>query len=307
MDGQVFTNENAVDRLQVNVCRFYSKVIHAVPRPIERADKIASALADRLNFLQIQVSHLLPNIDKDDNTASDDEVTRAQLEVTNAAISKIRLQLTQLEHARSEYLRDYRRCEEDAREHTSMVKNFLCGVRDDLNSYRAAELQAQRAVSLPAFHSTTTTSHPDTDLSIDKEKSVPVLDFTSFPLPSKFNWMHLDKVESTLDLPESTKISFHDLRTALKLLQAVILPTFIEFGPAVGQEWFYAQDFAKQGTVDYSLLKTYELFFGSDPIAIDRNASHSSYHITNGRHRIFVARQLGWVALPVIFTDECQS
>jgi hypothetical protein len=97
------------------------------------------------------------------------------------------------------------------------------------------------------------------------------------------------------------------MQTGFQLLRTFILPTFSDFGPSVGRDWFYAQDMAKQGSTDYSILKVYEAFFGSDSIAIDRNTDQSCYLITNGRHRIFIARQLGWEAVPVIFTDQHQA
>jgi hypothetical protein len=41
----------------------------------------------------------------------------------------------------------------------------------------------------------------------------------------------------------------------------------------------------------------YDVFFGNEPIRVCR-ASGGKYSVVNGRHRITVARELGWQAVP---------
>jgi uncharacterized phage infection (PIP) family protein YhgE len=125
MNRHIFTDDVAAQRLQANVDRFYSLLINCLPGPIARADRIAAALADKQNLLELRVSTLNSKTNNDESTSTDDdEATLTQLSAANEELSKIRAQVKQLAQARANYQRESQRCDQLAREHTSMAKKF---------------------------------------------------------------------------------------------------------------------------------------------------------------------------------------
>jgi hypothetical protein len=57
-------------------------------------------------------------------------------------------------------------------------------------------------------------------------------------------------------------------------------------------------------TYENGLLRIYEAFFGQqDYIYLERPRGSSSFSITNGRHRVKVAQDLGWDAIPARVKD----
>jgi len=77
------------------------------------------------------------------------------------------------------------------------------------------------------------------------------------------------------------------------LLQDRLEETFAE-----NSAYFFSLD--QQAGVSYAngLLRVYEAFFGSEPIHLSRVKGAPQWTVGNGRHRILVAKELGWKAIP---------
>lgn len=84
-----------------------------------------------------------------------------------------------------------------------------------------------------------------------------------------------------------------DLTWAFGALEEVVLPAL---SAGKGSDYFAQRDAAegRQGTRSYS--DTFSGFFGGDSIRLER--SQSGFRVTNGYHRIWVARQLGLSHVP---------
>ena len=121
------------------------------------------------------------------------------------------------------------------------------------------------------------------------------------PLPSGFQWVRLNEISAGDDLrPDEgfPKVSEAEMGQGLFHLMTVILPA-LAANPGARSDDFRERDHEQQLEFQAGSQHAYEAFFGNDAIALTRQPGSSAYGVTNGRHRIHVARRNGWVALPV--------
>lgn len=100
--------------------------------------------------------------------------------------------------------------------------------------------------------------------------------------------------------PENHNITYDHAIHHTRQLNEVVLP-WVRAGAV--KDDFYALDRAignddGTGRNERSFTRTYELFFGTNPIKVDRTTDGSA-SITDGRHRIYAAKELGITSLPV--------
>ena len=65
------------------------------------------------------------------------------------------------------------------------------------------------------------------------------------------------------------------------------------------KDQIYQEDLNRGLSGPNSLSSTYGLFYGSDAIAVEYDSNTGRYNVINGNHRLFAAKQLGIVSLPV--------
>ncbi len=124
---------------------------------------------------------------------------------------------------------------------------------------------------------------------------------TSLPTPAGRTGMSLVSLDEVIDPMEHVKtpmdfqkMSLSDMQVALNLLDAKVLRA-VQSGAERGD--MVSLDAAagwSQRAVNHA--RTYDLFFGSDRIVLSRGAS--GYTVTNGAHRIWLARRMGITHLP---------
>jgi hypothetical protein len=129
----------------------------------------------------------------------------------------------------------------------------------------------------------------------------PSLDLTHYALPPGFRWIPLDEIEVEY-IPESAfhKVSSNTmqeglarLREVLECLQERLAEPFTD-----NSVYFMRLDRRAGRTYEAGLQRVYEAFFGHDRIHLSRIKGSTRWTIDNGRHRIQVARALGWQAIP---------
>jgi len=116
-------------------------------------------------------------------------------------------------------------------------------------------------------------------------------------LPSGFAFADLARVPASeytgIDQHSFAKMPESQMREALALLTGNMLGK-VDSGASREEFRLLDQQQGRNGSV--TLLKTYDLFFGSDAIVLSHR--NGQYSITNGRHRIWLARQMGITHLP---------
>lgn len=119
-------------------------------------------------------------------------------------------------------------------------------------------------------------------------------------LPSGFTWVSLDSISRADDLrPEETfhKVSEKEVVHGFAVLRDEVLPALVS-DTAASRDIFYDIDRNKGRAYADGAQRIFEAFFGDDAIVLGKGIGDSLYGVTNGRHRIHVARSLGWPAIP---------
>ena len=130
----------------------------------------------------------------------------------------------------------------------------------------------------------------------------PKLDaLTQLPLPSGFRWVSLEHISRRDDLGADEgfkKVNESDMRRGFGTLRRQVLP-FLESHPEANSHSFLEADGYTPEGAPKPRQQVYEAFFGQGAIALDGPSPDGIFSVTNGRHRIKVARDLGWTAVPV--------
>ena len=97
-----------------------------------------------------------------------------------------------------------------------------------------------------------------------------------------------------------SKVSESEMRAGLLRLQE--MRPVIEDGRGNNSDYWYTQD--QQHGLDYAngYQRIYEAFYGSDAIFINKDGD--KYNIVNGRHRIWLAKQMGIFDLPMRVVEK---
>jgi hypothetical protein len=105
----------------------------------------------------------------------------------------------------------------------------------------------------------------------------------------------IDTGDSQVSGPGSfRKTDYATMRDGVQRLDEVILPA-VKGG--AGHDYFAAMDAQRGLSHERGYLRVYEAFFGDDSLRLDANPG-GGYTVTNGYHRIYVARELGLQTLP---------
>ena len=86
-------------------------------------------------------------------------------------------------------------------------------------------------------------------------------------------------------------------------LYTEILPAINDPTNPANKDTFRRRDEDEMVPYEKGTLRIYEVFFGDDGIHLDRGQNDKLFSIDNGRHRIKVAMDAGWTAVPVKMTD----
>ncbi len=124
---------------------------------------------------------------------------------------------------------------------------------------------------------------------------------TAVPIPAGFEWVMLDDIRREDDLrPDETfhkGVTEQDMAAGLRKLASSVLPTLKSMKGA-NSDLFRAFDRGRGWDYANGVQKIFEVFFGAESIVLTRSPDGLGYGVTNGRHRIHLARLEGWAALP---------
>jgi len=96
-------------------------------------------------------------------------------------------------------------------------------------------------------------------------------------------------------------MSMSDMQVALNLLESRVLPAVMSGAETEQMERLDAALGFTERTVNCQ--RTYELFFQSDEIVLSRSPD-GTFSVTNGGHRVWLARRMGITHLPARITGE---
>jgi hypothetical protein len=124
------------------------------------------------------------------------------------------------------------------------------------------------------------------------------------PLPKGFYWIPIGQIDQKDILTDPSEwkkgTSKAEMMTGLEVFHRDLLPV-LSRGSATHEDFRRLDEQLGRTSVGAvradSLAHLYEVFFGTDTIAVDR-APNGGFSVSSGRHRISVAKELGWTHVP---------
>lgn len=134
-----------------------------------------------------------------------------------------------------------------------------------------------------------------------RERSVGLLP----PLPRKMQWVPIDEIDfaSIPDNLEFRKAACDDMRTMMQVFERWVLPALMK-DPSLPADSFPRAQSTTVGALSNSPRFAYECMLGnfgvSDLVVVDAKGLDGQFKrgITSGRHRIKIAKELGWTHIP---------
>ncbi|MBM3239285.1 hypothetical protein FJZ31_23580 [Candidatus Poribacteria bacterium] len=211
-----------------------------------------------------------------------------------------RLWFSKIQKAIQQFGTHVRRLKDLATDRTESAKAFLDRATSDLERYLGIPTPTTET-SVPlidAFPTRATTTTASTQTGIANlsgktsgqwvERGVVEIDVANLPMP--------EDISKDLDFQ---KVPMDEMKAGLKMLQEML--PIIESGVGASKEYWAKRD--NELGLDYpnGYLRIYEAFYGHDAIRVEK--SGNNYDIVNGRHRIWLAKQMGIGKLPVSLVE----
>jgi len=246
-----------------------------------------------------------------DCSGEEDDLRQAirEFEAAKRDFETAKILYTKVENAVSEFHQHIRRLRDLATSNVNRANAYLENKTAILESYRAIQPEGvntlaassdavssfqREAVNTAAFSTTNSlnnlTTQDPSDISGQwTETRVHSFDISNLPLP--------EGIQGSSDFK---KVEFDEMQNGLKKLQE--MKPVIEQG--IGDSRDYWADIDKKNGLDYpnGYQRVYEAFYGTEPIRIVKDGDQ--YDITNGRHRIWAAKQLGIKTLPLVLVER---
>lgn len=126
------------------------------------------------------------------------------------------------------------------------------------------------------------------------------IDLLSIRLPERFTWLPLAETIKGEGLRREDlhfkNASMEQFQKLLQQLHAEVLPVLRRSkDPATVRAVLEDEDLKSKRHGADSRTNIFDVFFGNDSVTVDKNGGQ----LLNGRHRIWIAAQLGWTHLPV--------
>ncbi|MCO5067978.1 MAG: hypothetical protein M9910_04715 [Kiritimatiellae bacterium] len=135
-------------------------------------------------------------------------------------------------------------------------------------------------------------------------------DITQVALPGGFVWVRLDDIALQDELKnvqhpgDFSKVAYDEMRSGAQRFVEHVLPVVAKDPSHATSEHFAELDRAAGVTYEHGLQRVFEAYLGRwTPIYLCRGQTDERFSITNGRHRIKVASDLGWTAVPAQVKD----
>lgn len=250
------------------------------------------------------------------DSADDDEDTsdlHADLQDAREELQRITRMQGRQDELIGSYQREAVRMQHLISGHLPRSLDVLRQAEDSLHGLRAVQLADMGmpgscgGASLMAGVTTATTHN-----TIAAEEGL--LDYTTQPVPSGFQWLKLEqvKLDEVLQDVRSARdyreyADYETMINGLAILRDKVLPTIAAEGYAADSFAFSRLDRKEGVPQDKGSQRVYEAFFGDGCIAVEMDPRTGKYEVHNGRHRIRAAYDAGWLALPVKITGKTRT
>lgn len=290
MAGGIHLNSiRSLEDLALALSVFASDCRETVAAAQADISRCVSILEDRCREKLLAIQSLqydYENLDEDEDEDDERSSLRYEIMLAEEAYERARASLRSAENAAFEFARAASRAREVADYRIPEACAFLRQKVWELNEYIATQPGGGGVAGVA---------------SAAREAQAKV-SLTDFALPSGFRWVRLDEIEprELAGLPSASdfiKVPYEVMKAGLGVLKDKILPALGETGGRADREYFRGLDGEGEGGV----LEVFDAFFRRDfnkHPRVERFAGNRHYVIKNGHHRMKVAMDLGWDAIP---------
>lgn len=300
MTDGIHTNINAIQDMEAACDRFARTVAEKLPcleRELQRARETLDSRRDELRHEVVRLQEAISSADEDEDTSW----ARSRIEFAEEEYALVQRHARQLEEAGAVFEAQSQKIDHLATGHTVRTKEFLRGTVDDLRAYFAYTLNST-SHNYGSKFVTSAANNPTAN--VVGATGNAAFDPTAFVLPAGFVWVHLDQVDFSLDrggfenADKFEKVPREEMVRGFNALCNEILPAISKHSTAVNSFYFAKLDQIAGRQHESGLERPFSAFFGDDHIYVTRRSNTELWNVTGGRHRILVARQLGWTAVP---------
>jgi hypothetical protein len=301
MSDGVHASVGAIQNMEAACDRFARTVVDRLPSVERELRQVSEALDARRDELRREVSSLhdeISSADEEDDTSS----ARSRLEDAEEELASVQRRSHRLAAAGAAVTGQARRINHLATDHAVRTREFLRGTADDLKAYFAKTIDNTSSSAgaplpkSPAMVTPKNTAEAETGKAFDP---------TGFVLPTGFVWVRLNQIDRSLDrggfenADRFTKdVTREEMVRGFNALQSEILPAVAKHTTAADSFLFARLDQEAGRPHESGVQRPFDAFFGSDHIYLERRNDTELLNVTNGRHRILIASQLGWTAVP---------
>ena len=251
----------------------------------------------------IRCEQALQSTEEDGDEA---ESASSELEDAEHRLANIRFWQTQLKEHSSDFQNQANRFERLIDQTVRRSRHFLQAKIEELRTYHAIQLEPGNGPpsssalaatsSIPAGHKSFSTATPQC--------------LADFCLPDGFVWVPLAEIDLENELKgirseaDYAKVPYGTMREGLNRLRAEVLPRLHQDVNGSTSDYFRELDKATGQGYEQGLQRVHDAFFGKhDFVYLVRRRDSERFEITNGRHRIKLAQDMGWDAIPAQVKD----
>ncbi|MCW3488671.1 hypothetical protein [Dethiobacter alkaliphilus] len=289
---------SALKDLEAALGRFAGKAQES----LDSAEREVRQAVEELDNHRRLVEHRLRRLQKACEHGGNEKDSRfavRKMEEAEEALRRIYFLQKQLTDRQQAYRHQADKLRELAAGETVKARHYLTTKLEQLQTYTATQFSGTSS----SLNTTAGTASGST-LAAGGTETAAGESLTDFKLPDGYRWVSLGEINLD-EIPEDLsfqKTSSDEMKDGFSILQKDVLPALRE-DPSRDSGYFGERD--REAGKDYQNghQRVYDAFFGHDHIRLERWQGDDVYSITNGRHRIAVARELGWSVIPAGTAD----
>jgi len=284
-----------------------STVLDWITEREHEAQRNISQAEDRLGWAQDGLSDCAnasyddEDEDPPDCSSWEGQVSDSQRELDEALehLNEVRRAADQVRSAAEDFLHSARQLDGVSRERMRLARLYLQAKTRELHSYRAVSHPAAppstAARARPAVTSVSSVAGvgaaaADAGISRFCERGFVAINVAEIP----------DEEIGSLSADDFHKYPHEEMLMGARRFDLEVRPA-AEAGS--GRDYFQQKDRESGADYEHGLERLYDSYYGSEPIRVTKLKS-GRLEVTNGRHRLFVAKEAGIRTVPVSLVEE---
>ena len=289
--------------LESSIRRFGARSADGLAAVCAEFEQRRRALADQEEEARCEVDRCRRALEDQDDNQQDDGA-EADLEEAEARLEGIRRWTGEVDERFGWFGREAARFQGLLEDRVPAAACFLQEKVGHLRDYHAIGLDQPDVAAGPSPLGATVPA-PGSAPCNDRKDDLVELRLADYSLPRGFKWVPLSEIDLPKELEglssreDFRKVPYEAMREGCLRLKNEVLPRLQLPMTGSANDCFRELDSARGVPYSEGLLRVYEAFFGQhDFVYFVRRTPGGPLDIVNGRHRVKMAVDLGWDAVP---------